>query len=41
MSLTWVESIAPLIDEECIIDALEARGVQWERQANLISRSEL
>lgn len=37
MSLTWVESSAPFVDEECLIDAIEAVGAKWRRQGTTIA----
>jgi len=39
MSLTWVESSAPFVDEECLIDAIEAVGAKWRRQGTTIAVS--
>lgn len=32
MSLRWVESTAPFLDEECLVDALESLGASWLRR---------
>jgi hypothetical protein len=40
MSLRWVESTVPFLDEECVVDAIEALGVTWSRQGSRITFSQ-